>query len=157
MFALIDNEDLELIQRYKWHANSNPSTVYATASVDGKHIDMHRLIMRAKKGQSIDHRNCKGLDNRKRNLRFATAMENQQNSRANRNTSSKFKGVYSFRNKWVAKIRVKKIRYYLGIFNEERNAAIAYDLRAIECFGEFARLNILENLQNRSQVSSSFP
>lgn len=147
MFALIDDEDLELVQKYKWYAHSNPSTTYASSRTGSKYIDMHRLIMKAKKGQRIDHRNCRGLDNRKHNLRFATIAQNGQNRRANKNGSSMFKGVYRNRElqRWISHIRCNDKWYHCGCFENEQDAAIAYDLKAIELFGEFARLNILEN------------
>ena len=144
-YALVDDEDYELISNCTWYLQKRPNLYYATASRKKKRIAMHRLIMNAQKGQSIDHKNSNGLDNRRLNLRFTTAMQNQQNSRAHKNTSSQFKGVNVFRDKWMAKIRIKKVRYYLGLFNKEREAAIASDLTAIECCGDVARLNILSN------------
>ncbi len=155
-YALVDDEDWELVSNYNWHLEKRPNLYYAAASKSGERIAMHRLIMKAKKGQSIDHISSNGLDNQRYNLRFATPMQNQQNSRVHKNTKSQFKGVSACHNKWIARIRINKIRYYLGIFTEERGAGIAYDRKAIEVFGEFARLNVLLNPQSRSQALPPF-
>jgi len=55
--------------------------------------------------------------------------------------SSKYRGVHSFSYKWSACLTVNKIRYYLGVFPTEEEAAIAYDNKAKELLGKKARLN----------------
>ena len=57
--------------------------------------------------------------------------------------SSKYVGVYyeKKRKKWVAEIGYLKKRYRLGYFDEEIAAARAYDEKAIELYGEDARVN----------------
>ena len=47
------------------------------------------------------------------------------------------------RNKWEAKIMKNKKPYYLGHYNTEKEAAIAYNSKATELYGEFANLNVL--------------
>ena len=100
--------------------------------------------MAAPVGIIIDHINRNGLDNRKANLRFATAAQNGWNCRRNVSTdSSKYKGVAW--NKEVKKWRVilgyKGERKFLGYFEDEKTAAKAYDRAAENYHGEFAVLN----------------
>ena len=45
----------------------------------GKHFSLSRYILKAKKGQLVDHINRKPLDNRRKNLRIATHRENTLN------------------------------------------------------------------------------
>jgi len=60
-----------------------------------------------------------------------------------REYTSKYKGVYwcVTGGYWKANIRHKTKLKYLGRFIHEKDAAEAYDLAAIECNGDFARLN----------------
>lgn len=63
--------------------------------------------------------------------------------------SSKHRGVF-YQNKekrikkWVAKFKLNKKEYYLGAFNTEIEAALAYNKKAIEMLGDKAKLNIIE-------------
>ena len=105
---------------------------------------MHREIMNAPEGLVVDHINRNGLDNRKVNLRLATAMQNVWNSKRNVNTdSSKYKGVSWDKNKhkWRASIGIDRKTKHLGYFEDEKMAAKAYDKAAKEHRGEFAVLN----------------
>lgn len=49
---------------------------------------------------------------------------------------------------WISKITHMGVRYYLGEFDNEENAAIAYNKKAIELFGENAKLNIIKDDKN---------
>lgn len=95
----------------------------------------------------IDHINGVRDDNKISNLRLATLSQNRVNSAKSENTSSKYKGVYwkSKDKKWVAQITAKpsRNRVYLGGFDTQEEAAIAYNEAAIQLFGEFAILNTI--------------
>ncbi len=58
---------------------------------------------------------------------------------------SKFRGVtYHIRrgkSYWRAKITVDKVVYYIGEYQDEKEAAFAYDKKAIELLGDEAKLN----------------
>ena len=90
----------------------------------------------------IDHINGNGLDYRKCNLRVCTHQQNLQNQRIQKGVS-KFKGVcwHKASQKWMAKIKHNYKTIYLGVFNNEIDAAKSYNKKAKELFGEFARLN----------------
>lgn len=87
--AIVDDEDFEYLNRWKWHARKNGQTWYALRSkswrIQGKRygitIPMHRVIMGAPEGRVIDHLNRDGLDNRRSNLRVTTFEENARNRR----------------------------------------------------------------------------
>jgi DNA-dependent RNA polymerase auxiliary subunit epsilon len=148
--ALIDDEDYELVSKYKWHITTGKRAIYVTAStwVNKKQVNiiMHRLIMNCPKGMEVDHINHEGLDNTRKNLRICTKSENQMNMNSNKNTTSKYKGIYwnKFSKSWLARIMLNQKSYNLGYFKCEEDAAIAYNKKAVEFFGEFAKLNEIE-------------
>ena len=147
--ALVDDEDFERINQHKWYAyNNHGYQWYARREIkkpNGKRTTqcMHRVIMKVKKGQELDHRNHDGLDNRKCNLRICTRAQNSMNRKKQRETSSRYKGVdwLKQRNKWRARIKVNQKSIHLGCFLLEPDAAKAYDAKAKELFGEFAYFN----------------
>ena len=92
----------------------------------------------------IDHINNNGLDNRKANLRLATPAQNARNRRKTAaKTYSKYKGVsyHAGQRKWSAAIRVNGQYKYFGLFQNEIDAAKAYDEAARKYHKEFAVLN----------------
>jgi hypothetical protein len=154
--TIIDREDYDKVKKYKWHAHKQPNKnrfiFYAVARNEEQPISLHRLITNAKTGEEVDHINGCGLDNRKSNLRIATSQENHRNSRKrlrykNKPTTSKYKGVYwNSRDKiWQSRITRNSKLIYLGSFDNEKEAASAYDAKAVEIFGKFARTNFILN------------
>jgi hypothetical protein len=151
--ALIDAADLGLVSQYRWHASRAGNTFYVqswTPTRNGKRrrLLLHRLVLNAARGSKVDHENGNGLDNRRANLRIATDSQNQANSRKRAGTTSLYKGVswWCGPQKWVAEIQAGNPprRIYLGRFNDESEAARAYDVAAKRLFGAFAKLNFPE-------------
>jgi len=146
-FAIVDAEGYDRLVKYKWSCSQDGNNFYAyTFLSEGnkkKRVFMHRLIMNAPEGLVVDHIDRNGLNNRKCNLRLCTKAQNVQNSRPRRNRSSKYKGVFwnKLNKKWSASIHKGDKRIYLGGFDDEIEAALAYDRKAAELFGEFAYLN----------------
>jgi hypothetical protein len=79
------------------------------------------------------------------NCRWTTASANNQNKRKQENKTSKYVGVnfHKHSNKWKSEITKNKKSYYLGIFENEKDAAEAYNAKAKELYGKFAKLNVL--------------
>lgn len=152
--ALVDEEDLPLIHDYRWRAAKTSHCRFYYAVAEGtvrggtarKTIYMHRLILGARPGQFVDHINGNTLDNRRSNLRFATSAENAMNRGLNRTNRTGYKGVSFHRRDqvWEAWIRKNGKGRYLGRFSNPEDAARAYDMAALQMFGEFARLNFPE-------------
>lgn len=78
------------------------------------------------------------------NCRWATRVQQMANTRKRRDAAtSKFKGVsrHSQNDRWIAQIGVGGRTLYIGSFGDEVEAARAYDKRAREVYGEYARTN----------------
>lgn len=142
--ALVDDGDYEYLNQFRWSVGKSGKILYAIRAtrVDGKIIMqfMHGAIMNAK---GVDHIDGNGLNNQRSNLRLCTQSENGMNMRNRENTSSIYKGVYFSKSaqKWCAAIKINRKGISLGLFVSELDAAKAYNAKAIELFGEFARLN----------------
>jgi hypothetical protein len=104
---------------------------------------MHRQIMDPPKGKIVDHIDGNQANNCRANLRICTRRENGCNRSKPVGTTSRFKGVswHKATGKWAATIHFKRRAFWLGYFDDEAEAARAYDAKAVELFGEFARLN----------------
>ena len=146
--ALVDDADYDALSQFKWFRHSYGYACYRRGTV--KHgtyrtFLMHRVILDAADGQYVDHIDGNPLNNQRSNLRLCTQSENMGNTSA-RGGSSKYKGVQRPANSitWVAKIGHQGKYYHLGSFQSEVDAALAYNEAAIRLFGEFARLNVID-------------
>ena len=97
-------------------------------------------------GQMVDHINRDKLDNRRENLRLCNMTESNRNRgpihfKHSSSITSKYKGVHWSKNKWRATIEVNGKKIYLGFFDNEQDAAIAYNEAAKKYFGDYAYLN----------------
>ncbi len=142
-FAVVDAEDYDRLAKYKWSTSREQHLFYACRCNNYKRVLMHREILNATKEKVVDHIDGNGLNNRRNNLRLCTKAQNNLNSRPRRSSTSKYKGVCYDRklNKWLSQIIWRGERTYLGRFKDETEAAIAYDRKAEQLFGEFAYLN----------------
>jgi len=150
-WAIVDEKDYEQYGNFEWFGKNSRGHTYAVRFVSSgkgtRTISLHREIMEAPAGLLVDHKNGNSQDDRRANLRLATRFQNGCNSRIDKtNASSRFRGV-RYRKKarrWVANIRQKGRKKWLGSFDSEIAAARAYDAAAKEYHGEFAKLNFPE-------------
>jgi hypothetical protein len=122
------------------------NTAYFIRRCGQKTFYMHRDVMGKElgrpllKSERIDHIDGNGLNNDINNLRLCSPSQNASNR--NPIKGKKYKGMYFTRNgKWSAQITFNYKKISLGVFTTEKEAAIAYNLKALELFGEFAKLN----------------
>ena len=141
--ALVDDEDFEMLNQYKWFNNG---TGYAITKIkkNNKQVNklMHLFIIDTPKDMQTDHIDRNKLNNQKFNLRIVTRSQNTMNRPKYKGTS-KYKGVYyNKQNKnWVARIKLNKKQITIGSYEDEKDAALAYNEKAIELFKEYAYLN----------------
>lgn len=141
--AIVDDEDFDHLSQWKWTAWMSGRKPYAGRYEGRKLILMHRVINGTPEGVITDHIDCDTLNNRRCNLRNATARQNVMNKLGKVGGTSRFKGVwFDWRQKgskqWRTAIRLHGKLKYLGWFATEEAAAAAYASAAREHFGEFA-------------------
>jgi hypothetical protein len=148
--ALVDDGDYELVMASgPWHANKRrhgfTCKLYAQRSVrkpsgGWTSQKLHTFLMGC---SPVDHINGDGLDNRRCNLRPATASQNNRNARRRQTNLSGFKGVSSGpgKRRWRARIQIDGRIRQLGYYDTAEAAAVSYDVAAREAFGEFAHPN----------------
>lgn len=138
---LVDDNKYFELKQYTWSIVNK----YACALINKKLVRMHRYLMNAKPNDIIDHINNNKIDNRLINLRLSSYILNSHNITKQNGTSSKFIGVskytYKDTSKYKSYITHNKKRYNLGTFNTEEEAAEVRDKKAIELYGEYAKLN----------------
>jgi hypothetical protein len=133
-----------LVDEDNWHELSSINWSISRGYIINTTIGlMHRIIMKAKDGEIVDHINNSKEDNRNCNLRIASAGLNGHNKTKSKNASSKYFGVCfnNKRKKWLSQITYKGVTHFLGRFEEEIDAAKAYNTKAIELYGDNANLN----------------
>jgi len=142
-YAYVDAADYEWLSQYRWDLYSGG---YAARCEKGKRIFMHRDIMQPPKGMVVDHADSNKANNCRFNLRVCTPAQNQRNRAKRFGAASRFKGVGYSKDlgKYYARLRHNGQRLWLGLFDDEVEAARAYDHKAVECCGLFARVNLPE-------------
>lgn len=147
--AVIDDADLPLVVGFRWQASAvryRGSIIgyYAISGRSRSKILMHRLIIGAKFGEQVDHKDRDKLNNRRDNLRLATSAQNSVN-RQTVNGISGFRGVTFDKRKrlkpWRSQVMINGVRKSLGCFATAIDAAVAWDQKVRMVYGEFAILN----------------
>lgn len=144
LFATVDVADYKEIRKHKWSVTWRGNKAYAQAQINGRHVLMHRFLMRPRKGYVVDHIDGNGLNNCRGNLRVVTHPQNDANRRP-RGGSSRFVGVTRRGNRWGAQIAHRGRHYSLGSYATEIEAAKARDRKAVELHGVCAYLNFPED------------
>jgi hypothetical protein len=129
----------------------NYRTITITLEGKRKLIKAHRLRWYMEYGyvpSEIDHVDRNRSNNSVENLREVTRSQNNMNGTKHKNCTSRYIGVSWNKdlNKWGACVCYKNKKYQVGCFDNEEEAAIARDKKAIEIQGEFANLNFKETV-----------
>lgn len=153
--AIVDDDDYPRLSQYKWHVAPSgkcKNKLYAVrvqrkdeyASYSERtSVAMHSMVIDCPSGQSIDHINGLGIDNRKENLRVSSHHQNMANQLQHKDSKSPYKGIWRAQHcdRWAAQIVHRGKKIYLGLYYRAEDAARAYDSKAVELFGPFAKCN----------------
>lgn len=143
---IIDDEDSYIFDEWKPTIVTNGSGTFylQLIKIEGPIrmiTTLHRLIMNCPSDMVVDHINGNTLDNRKENLRICTQQQNGWNrsKTKTRKCASQYIGVTWVKSvqKWQAYLGDT----YLGRFEDEVQAAKAYDTESKKVYGEYGKLN----------------
>lgn len=167
--AIVDQKFEARVLQYRWFANvNNGDNVYAVANVRGQRISLQRLIKHftnearsIKDIKGITFRNKHSLDCRAVNLVEVTGQQSvMRNRRAKKTSSSQYKGVrkrigIDTSLRWSASIRISEGDLFLGTYEQEKQAAAAYDAAAFLFFAGSANLNLPERTPSLDALSNA--
>lgn len=121
---------------------------YIAITLDGKSYYAHRLAWLFMNGEFpefyIDHKDGDGTNNRIANIRIATPSENQCNGKPCTRNTSGVRGVTWSKaaSKWMAQIAKSGKNYYLGLFDDIKEAESAVTKAREDLHGDYgARRN----------------
>lgn len=123
--ALVDAADVDAMNAYHWHINSNGYAARNIPRGEGKRglILLHRQLLGLVPGDGIevDHIHGNKLDNRRENLRLCTDAQNQQNLH---HCGPRRGATWHPRAKrWMAQVGLEYKNHYLGYYDTEEEAA----------------------------------
>lgn len=147
--ALVSDCDFEMLSVRKWQING---AGYAQSKINGRIIQMHRLILNAPENMDVDHANGCKIDNRRENIRLCTKHQNRHNARPKKGLI--YRGVVRNGKSWRAAFKPSGVEnYHLGTFSTPEAAARAYDKAHHAHDPEFAKLNFDDGLWSEEELS----
>ena len=151
---IIDIEDYDKVKYYCWRMSENGYIVANNKDTTNTMIRIHRIIMNARKGEYVDHKNWDKSNNWKRNLRLCTKSQNNVNIKRKINNTSGYTGVKQDSNgKWKSQISYNNERIHLGTFDKLEDAVyIRHQAESImhnEFNGEINRKDFINIIKNR--------
>lgn len=156
-FAVVSDKDFDRLSKYRWRIYKAFGGEYAKRTVKVRSrldatrttttVAMHRDVVRAKIGETVDHINRNTLDNQRENLRVCSMGDNLRNGKLRKNVSG-YRGVYSCAKThpstpWEVKVRHNYKSIWLGRYASKQEAATVYNNATKKLFGEFAYQNPL--------------
>lgn len=141
-YAIVNDSDFGYLNKFKWKFSVEGYAVtnFATGYKKRKSVSMHRLVINPFTEFSVDHIDGNKLNNRIENLRICTHQQNTFNRKKLSNKTSIYKGVgfYKRTGRWQARITFNRKLIHLGMFDDPKEAASAYNIAAKKYFGKFA-------------------
>lgn len=153
---LLDDEDHKYLSNFKWKVVKKGNDWYACIrKMKGKgkeatQIYLHEFLIELDNQDCIGFKNKNTLDNRRENLFGVSKGYNLSRTRKRttvngRKPGSIYKGVSKRLKRgkvmWEVRIAKDKKTFYVGSYKTQKQAALAYNRKAIELYGEHAYQN----------------
>ena len=143
-FVMVSNDDFKNLEGRRLSCISSGYVMIWNKEI-GKVEYLHRWLFGLKTGDKtvVDHIDGNVFNCQRNNLRTGTTSDNMCNRKKlilNNKCHSKYKGVSLVKGKWTAKVIKNKQCYYLGTFENEIDAAKAYNVRAQELHKDYVLL-----------------
>jgi hypothetical protein len=146
--AVVDDADYPRLSVHRWYLSAGYARRTVKSAGHTRNIAMHAEVLGTGPGVEADHKDLDKLNNQRGNLRPCTRSQNEA-AKPKCAGKSRFKGVYfdTCKGRWRAMVQRDGRQSHIGYFRSEEDAARAYDARACELFGEFARPNFPVGLE----------
>ena len=149
LYAIVDENLYDYLSQWRWAASGSDGKFYPNSGSQKLKFKMHHVVLGISPQEECDHINGNSLDNRVSNLRKCTRTQNMANIKVGKNNNSGYKGVSwdSHKRKWLAQITIEHKHIHIGRFTTPEAAAIARDKVAQKYLGNFAYINLPNDLQ----------
>jgi hypothetical protein len=141
IFFEVDEIDLHVFSKWSPYLHSK-GYIGLYDPVTGRHSKLHRVVLSVTDSNiSVDHADGNPLNNTRKNLRVATATQNNMNRGRTKLNKTGKKGVSWNKKdkKYRAQISIHGIKFYLGNFDTVEEACAVYERAAKDLFGPFYR------------------
>lgn len=138
-YFTIDEIDFDKITTRNWCLHKDG---YARTSVKTVPTSVSQFIL----GDYLDHKDRVKLNNTRSNLRFYVYQaENTYNQSIRSDNTSGYKGVtwHKQSNRWRVQIQKNGKKIHIGMTDSLEEAALMYNKKAVELFGEYAFQNTI--------------
>ena len=140
--AMVDDEDFARCFQHRWFLDKGGFP--AMTPERDRRIRLSAFVLGIERGSSVIHKDRNKFNSQKDNLRATDRSAKAQVAPKRSTNTSGYKGVsfHKQAKKWVSVIGNQGYVLYLGIFKTKEEAAKAYDLKALELYGEHADFNL---------------
>lgn len=164
VFILLDDEDLEWVSRERWYAVSNKKTFTRKIRKSLTHIERKSktpkpflaslIVPHDPKTHTVVYRDGNGLNLQKSNLLVLDRSTFEGTNPRPIRSNSGFRGVTWVKGRqcWQVQITSQKIQYNLGRFKSLKEAALTYNKKALDLYGDNAFLNDVDSLEGKLTI-----
>jgi hypothetical protein len=141
----VDDNYYDLLSKRNWYFKKWLSNIYAVTWINNKNVYLHHFILPQKKDFVIHHIDGNPLNNQLNNLKYVSKSINIHRM-IDTHGETEYRGITycnsgQRRKRWTAQITKDYKHIFIGNFLTKEEAALAYNKKAIEIYGDDAVLN----------------